>query len=94
MIRVILGCGLLIAACGGPTAPAPAEHEAAPAAAAAPASRAIQAATLANAIAAAPDRADAILADAGVSPEAFEALMYDIAADPSLSADYAALRER
>lgn len=58
------------------------------------AGRATSAAAVANAIAANPTAADSILRAAGYSREAFEQLMYDIAADSAMSAAYAAARSR
>ncbi len=56
------------------------------------AGRATTAAAVANAIAAKPTAADSILRAAGYTPEQFEQLMYDIAADSGMSAAYAAAR--
>ena len=58
------------------------------------AARATTAAAVANAIAAKPAAADSILRAAGYTPEQFEQLMYDIAADSAMSAAYAAARTR
>ena len=58
------------------------------------AARAATAAAVANAIAAKPSAADSILRAAGYTPEQFEQLMYDIAADSAMSAAYAAARTR
>ena len=52
------------------------------------AGRARAAAAVANAIAAKPSAADSILRAAGYTPEEFEQLMYDIAADSAMSAAY------
>lgn len=54
--------------------------------------RARAAATLANAMAANPSRADSILSAAGYTVESFERLMYEIAADSAQAAAYAAAR--
>ena len=58
------------------------------------ASRARNAARVANAIAARPAAADSILRAAGYTPEEFERLMYEIAADSAMSAAYAAAMSR
>ena len=47
------------------------------------------AAALAKRIQAQPDAADSILSEAGTDRAAFEALLYDIAADPAASRAYA-----
>lgn len=61
---------------------------------AAPASDAVQqAAEIANAIEAAPDRANEILEAHGMTAEQFEALLYEIAQDPAKSEAYAAARQ-
>ena len=52
------------------------------------AGRARAAAAVANAIAAKPSAADSILRAAGYTPEEFERLLYDIAADSAMSAAY------
>lgn len=52
-----------------------------------------KAVTVANAIAADPDSADAILEKNGLDREKFEELMYEIAKDPALSESYAVNRE-
>jgi hypothetical protein len=52
-------------------------------------SQAKEAAALAKQIQAKPDQADAILKEAGTDRAAFEALLYDIAADPDASRAYA-----
>lgn len=60
----------------------------------APASDAVQqAAEIANAIEAAPDRANEILEAHGMTAEQFEALLYEIAQDPAKSEAYAAARQ-
>jgi hypothetical protein len=56
------------------------------------AGRARSAAAVANAIAAKPAAADSVLRAAGYTPEEFEQLMYDIAADSAMSAVYAAAK--
>lgn len=50
------------------------------------------AASIANAMESNPAAADSILTAAGHTRESFEALMYEIAADSSLSATYAAAK--
>lgn len=56
------------------------------------ADRARSAATVANAIAANPARADSILQAAGYTRDSFQAVMYEIAADSAMSAVYAAAK--
>jgi hypothetical protein len=56
------------------------------------AGRAREAAAIANAIAAKPSAADSILRAAGYTPEEFDRLMYDIAADSAMSAAYTTAR--
>lgn len=56
------------------------------------ADRAATAAALANAIAANPALTDSILSVAGFTPDSFQQLMYEIAADSAMSASYAAAR--
>jgi hypothetical protein len=56
--------------------------------------KAARAARIADAIAAEPDRADAILEENGLSREEFEALLYEIAEDEALSQAYQAARRR
>lgn len=50
------------------------------------------AATISNAIAANPAAADSILRANGHTPESFERLLYDIAADSAMSSRYAAAK--
>jgi hypothetical protein len=57
-----------------------------------PIERAQAAAAVADAIAAAPAKGDSILAAAGYTADGFERLMYEIAADSTMSAAYAAAR--
>ena len=52
-----------------------------------------QAVTVANKISAEPDKADAILEEAGLDRSAFDALLYEIAQDPDLSASYVMARK-
>ena len=56
------------------------------------ADRARNAATVANAIAANPARADSILQAAGYTRDSFQQMMYEIAADSAMSAVYAAAK--
>lgn len=49
-----------------------------------------RAATIAKAIRANPDNAEQILRQNGMTEEQYEALMYEIAADPAMSAQYSA----
>jgi hypothetical protein len=49
-----------------------------------------KAASVARAIQASPDRADQILRDNGMTEQQFSDLMYEIAADPAMSAEYSA----
>ncbi|HEX7023852.1 MAG TPA: hypothetical protein VF187_03455 [Gemmatimonadales bacterium] len=58
------------------------------------ADRAVGAAAVANAIAERPSAADSILKAAGYTPDSFQALMYEIAADSAMSAAYAAAKAR
>ena len=65
------------------------------AAAAAPANdRARTAASVANAIEANPAKADSILKAAGYTRDSFQQAMYEIAADSTMSADYAAAKKQ
>jgi hypothetical protein len=50
-------------------------------------------ASVADAIAAEPARADAILAENGTDRAAFEALLYDVAEDPARSQAYLSARK-
>lgn len=91
----LLSLVALLACSSEPAAP-PAKPEPAPVAAA-PAAPAVpenvrKAVTIANAIQKDPARADAILAENGTTRADFEALLYEIAADPALAAAYAAGR--
>ncbi|MFV8755439.1 hypothetical protein ACNOYE_33220 [Nannocystaceae bacterium ST9] len=52
-----------------------------------------KAVTLANALAAEPGRADAILEEAGMDRASFQTLLYEIAGDPDLSKSYAVARD-
>lgn len=59
-----------------------------------PAARARAAALTANAIAANPAAADSILKAGGYTPDGFQKLMYEIAADSAMSAAYASAKGR
>jgi len=84
---------LLAASCGGGEKPAPASMAGdQPAAIPAAMERVAEAARVANAIEGLPGSADSILKAAGHTPESFERLMYEIAADSAMSAAYAAAR--
>ncbi|MCA9701674.1 MAG: hypothetical protein KC431_29405 [Myxococcales bacterium] len=52
-----------------------------------------KAVTIANKISADPGSTDAILGEAGMDRDSFEALIYEIARDPELSKSYAIARE-
>lgn len=82
-----------LAACGSET-PSPVAPVAPVAAPEAPRvdPRVERAARIAKAVAANPDGADAVLAQEGLSADELDALMYEIAEDPELSAAYAAAR--
>ncbi len=84
---------LLALACSSePAAPPPPKTDV-PVAAPAPApTKAQKAASLANAIAKDPSRADAILAENATNRADFEALLYEIAGDSAMSAEYTAAR--
>ena len=88
MTRLTL-CALVVfgalTACGGPR-PEPA--------AAPPANDAQRAAQIELAVRATPDRADSVLAAHSVSADELLALMYRVAADSALSAEYRRLTER
>lgn len=90
-----LGVALLLAATGcARGGEQPDAAVAAAAATAATADRAVAAAALADAIAANPALADSILSSAGYTPDGFQKLMYEIAADSAMSASYTAARRR
>ena len=59
---------------------------------AAPADSATAAAAISNAVAANPSAADSILRANGHTPESFERLLYEIAADSAMSARYVAAK--
>lgn len=52
-----------------------------------------KAVTLANQLSAEPNRADAILEEAGMDRTSFQTMLYEIAHDPELSKSYAIARE-
>ncbi|MCB9758484.1 MAG: hypothetical protein H6739_01460 [Alphaproteobacteria bacterium] len=84
----------LLAACDSspPPEPAPPPEPVAEPAPPATDPRVEQAVRLARAIDAAPENAAALLADAGLTLEQLDALMYEIAEDPQLSRQYAEQR--
>ena len=93
MLRTITASMLVLAltACGGAEAPpAPTPAEPAPAAAEAAPSKAEQAAAVAKEIRANPDGATAVLEKHGMTTAAYEALLFEVAADPALSEQYLA----
>jgi hypothetical protein len=94
MRPIYLLAGLLLTATGCTSDETPAaDTTAATAGAQAGASeRAVTAARVADAIARSPNAADSILSAAGYTPESWERLMYDIAADSAEAAAYAAAR--
>ncbi len=73
-LRALLLPLLLVAACGGGSAPSAAD--------------ATKAGAVAKQLAADPAKGAAALAESGWSEAEFEALLYDIAADPALSKAY------
>ena len=97
-MRALNGCTallLLASACArdaGQTADTAARG--ATAAAATPTDRAVTAGEMAKAMAANPAAADSILRANQHTPESFERLMFEIAADSAMSARYAAAKAR
>jgi hypothetical protein len=73
----ILVAALLLAACGGKPIPPTADQVQ-------------EVAAIATLVKADPAKADKVLADHGLDRAAFEALLFDIAADPAKSQTYAA----
>jgi len=82
----LLACAALVAACGGNQTSGTDGGGAAP-------EKALRAAAIADAIAQAPDRADAILAEHDLTAETFRDLMEEISSDPALSKAYEAARK-
>jgi hypothetical protein len=76
-----------VAACRGET------HRGGDDAASGETSQVAVAAAITRAVASDPDSAEAVLREHGLTVEEFEAMMYDIAADPELSADFEAATE-
>ena len=95
MTRRLLALALIVAACAKPDANR-ADTTAAGAAAAPAAStdRVAMAAAMSDAIAANPAAADSILRANNMTQEQFQQLMFDIAADSSQAARYAAAKQR
>ena len=94
--RLLAALLLAVAGCSGADRSSPAARESTPAStpgATTGASRAAAAAAVANAIAASPAGADSILKAAGYTAESFQQLIYEIAADSGMSAEYAAARK-
>jgi hypothetical protein len=81
---------LLLAACGGEK---PADTAAAPAAAATE-NEAQRAARIALALQSAPTKTDSVLAANGLTTDQLEQLMYKVAQDSTLSAEYGRLTNR
>jgi len=90
-IDFLAGLFLLAAGCGGGEKPSTTAQDK-PARALTTIELATEAARVANAIEALPTRADSILKAAGQTPESFQQMMYQIAADSAMSAAYAAAR--
>jgi hypothetical protein len=85
MRKSTLLIAMLCVACGGQQA---AEKPAAVS------PKVLEAAKIADAIRADPDRAEEILAEHDLTEQAFADLMYEIAADEKMSADFANARKR
>jgi hypothetical protein len=88
-----IGIAMLVAVSACAKYDQPADSAASTASAPAP-SRARDAALTANAIAANPPAADSILKAGGYTSESFQKLMYEIASDSVMSAEYAGYRPR
>lgn len=88
MKRLLISSAVALAACGGSGASEQAETTAAPAVSA----DVTLALTVANGIQAAPAMADSILQANGLTRAGFDSLLYKIAADSTLSAQYAAVQ--
>jgi hypothetical protein len=90
-----IGIAMLLAVSACAKYDQPADSAASNATVPAPASsRARAAALTANAIAANPPAADSILKAGGYTPDSFRKLMYEIASDSAMSAEYAGYRAR
>jgi len=89
---LIAAAGLSLAGCGSDGSPASGGAEAAApdrvATTPAASSKVEKAASVARAIEASPDNSAEILRQNGMTVEQFEDLMYEIAADPKMSAEY------
>jgi hypothetical protein len=90
--RLLAAALLVLAACSKPDATRADSAAAAPSAA--PADRVAMAAAVSDAIAADPAKADSILRANNLTQEQFQQMMFDIAADSSQSARYAAAKKR
>ncbi len=88
MTRRIILSTLALAACGGE----PRQEQPPPSAAAQVAPEVTLAQTVAEGIQAAPSRADSVLQAHSITRAGFDSLLYKIAADSALSAQYAAGR--
>jgi hypothetical protein len=86
-----LGAVIVLAACGGAASD---DASARDASATAVMTEVQRAAAIANAITAAPARMDSILAANGMTAEQLEQMMYRIARDSALSAEYGRLTSR
>lgn len=89
MKRLLMLCAVALAACGGSGA---SEQSETTAAAPAVSTDVTLALTVADGIQAAPAMADSILQANGLTRAGFDSLLYKIAADSTLSAQYAAGR--
>jgi hypothetical protein len=89
-LSIGLGIVLALSACARAEKPASATDAAPPPAT----NRAQGAALIANAIAANPTAADSILKANGQTADGFQKLMYEIAADSVMSAEYARAKSR
>lgn len=88
--RILIAALLTVAACGGK----PAESEAAAPAAAVVENDAQRAARIALALQAAPTKQDSVLTANGLTADQLEQLMYKVAQDSTLSAEYGRLTNR
>jgi len=84
MKKTILLIAMLCVACGGQQATEKTDTVS---------PKVLQAAKIADAIQADPDRAEEILAEHDMTEQAFADLMYEIAADEKMSADFANARK-